>query len=220
MHFITRFRAVLILLAGIVISACSAEGDNPGVEFAPNMYHSVPYDPLTQITDKEIGGWLSSNEADVHAEFYNSNPYNLHGMTMREPAENTVKRSFGGALPITIPADSVGSTYWLNYASENLKSPYANAGTEEAEAVLQEGTLLYAKFCTPCHGGAGQGDGPVGQVFKGVPSFTTGRYVSMTEGHVFHVITHGRGRMASYASQLDAEERWKIAKYVQQLQNQ
>jgi len=219
MHFITKYRAVLILLAGVVLSACSAEGDDPGVEFAPQMYHSVPYDPLTQIKDKEIGGWLSSNEADVHAEFYNSNPYNLHGMTMREPAPNTVKRSADGVMPLRIPADSLGSTYWLDYAAENLKSPFAGSG-EETEAALQEGTLLYARFCTPCHGGAGQGDGPVGQVFKGVPSFSAGRYASMTEGHVFHVITYGRGRMHPYASQLDVEERWKIAKYVQQLQNQ
>ncbi len=219
MHFITRHKAFLILLAAVV-SACSAEGDNPGVEFAPNMYHSVPYDPLTQITDKEIGGWLSSNEADVHAEFYNSNPYNLHGMTMREPAPNTVRRTNGGVVPITIPADTLGSTYWLDYASVNLKSPYEAATGDEADAVLQEGTLLYARFCTPCHGGGGQGDGRVGQVFKGVPSFSTGRYASMTEGHVFHVITHGRGRMAPYNSQLDIDERWKIARYVQQLQNQ
>ena len=209
-----------LLGSGTCLLSCGASGDNPGVEYSPNMYHSVPYEPLSQIKDKEIGGWLSSNEADAHAEFYNSNPYNLRGMTMREPAPNTVKRTFGGSLPLTIPADSVGSTYWLDYAAANLKSPFEAASGDEAEAVLQEGTLLYARFCTPCHGGAGQGDGPVGQVFKGVPSFSTGRYVSMTEGHVFHVITHGRGRMAPYNSQLNEEERWKIARYVQQLQNQ
>jgi mono/diheme cytochrome c family protein len=220
MHFISSYRAVVILLAGVIVSACSAEGDDPGVEYAPQMYHSVPYEPLSQIKDKEIGGWLSSNEADEHAEFYNSNPYNLHEMTMRKPVENTVRRSPDNNLPLTIPADTLGSTYWLDYAAENLKSPFGSANTEAEDAVLEEGTLLFTRFCAPCHGGAGQGDGLVGNVFKGVPSFTAGRYSSMTEGHIFHVITYGRGRMNSYASQLDVEERWKIVKYVQQLQNQ
>ena len=42
----------LILL---IISSCAARKDNPGVEYAPNMYHSVPYEPLSQVKDKEIG---------------------------------------------------------------------------------------------------------------------------------------------------------------------
>lgn len=219
MHFYSRYRVAFILLAGIALSACSAEGDDPGVEYAPQMYHSVPYEPLSQIEDEEIGAWLSSDENSEHAEFFNSNPYNPHGMTMRKPVENTVRRSTG-YLPLTIPGDSVGSTYWLDYASVNLKSPYDSVSTEQGEAVLQEGTLLYNRFCFPCHGGAGQGDGPVGKVMLGVPSFTAGRYSSMTKGHIFHVITYGRGRMHPYASQVDIEERWKIVEYVQQLQNQ
>ena len=47
------------------------------------MYHSVPYEPLSQVKDEEIGSWLDSNPDDGHGEFYNSNPYNPYDMTVR-----------------------------------------------------------------------------------------------------------------------------------------
>ena len=83
---------VKLILVTVLFSSCSARKDDPGVEYAPNMYHSVPYEPLSQVKDEEIGSWLDSNPDDGHGEFYNSNPYNPYGMTMREPVENTVKR--------------------------------------------------------------------------------------------------------------------------------
>lgn len=198
-----------LLLAGVFAAACTAEGDNPGLEYAPQMYHSVPYEPLTQITDEDAGKWLSSNDDDEGAEFYNSNTYNPHNMNMRVPPANTVRRTENDILPYRVPADS------LAYAAANVKNPLDSTG-----AVVQEGMLLYTSFCAPCHGGAGQGDGPVGQVYLGIPSFSTGTYRDMTEGHIFHVITYGRGRMHPYASQIDIPDRWKIVRYVQTLQQQ
>ena len=56
--------------AAVLLTACSAGGDNQGVEYAPNMYHSVAYEPYTQIVDKDAGSWLTSIEyPDGHAEF-------------------------------------------------------------------------------------------------------------------------------------------------------
>ena len=71
-----------------------------------------------------------------------------------------------------------------------------------------------------CHGATGQGDGPVGKVFLGVPPYNLGRVKELPEGQIFHTITHGRGRMLSHASQVSVDERWKITRYVQVLQNQ
>ena len=93
-------KLILYLFIGIFFISCSAKDDYPGVEYAPNMYHSVPYEPLSQVKDEEIGSWLDSNPEDGHGEFYNSNPYNPYGMTMLEPVPNTVKR--GGYLPYRI----------------------------------------------------------------------------------------------------------------------
>lgn len=200
------------MLAVVGLASCSANGDYPGTEYAPQMYHSVGYEPLSQITDESSGGWLTSS-GNQAGEFYNSNPYNPHRMTMREPAPNTVKRTGSNVLPYRFPKDSAGSTYYLDLAASTLRNPLP-----DNEEILGQGRLLYDNFCSPCHGGAGAGDGPVGEVYKGIPNFSGGRYAEMTEGHIFHVITHGQGRMWPYASQVEPEERWKIVRYVQTLQ--
>lgn len=202
------------MLATVALISCGAEGDYPGVEYAPQMYHSVPYDPLSQITDEAQGEWLSTR-ADERGEFFNSNPYNPHNMNMRKPPENTVSRSAEGMLPYRYPKDTLGSTYYLDLAAATLENPLP-----DSEDVLDDGRVLYSNFCAPCHGGSGAGDGAVGLVYKGVPNFSAGRYAEMTEGHVFHVITHGQGRMYPYASQIAPIDRWKIVSYVQTLQKQ
>lgn len=208
-----------IILFSVFLYGCGAQGDNTGTEYAPQMYHSIPYEPLSQITDEEAGTWLNSSDEEK-GEFYNSNPNNPHKMTMRTPPPNTVPRTKGEYLPVNIPADTLGSTYWLDYAAANLSNPLDKGADEDKDAVLQQGQALYNRFCYPCHGGAGQGDGPVGEVIKGVPSFAAGRVQTVSGGYIFHVITHGKGRMSPYDSQVNVEERWKIVKYVQQLQNQ
>ena len=196
----------LVFTLSLMLLSCSADKDNPGVEYAPNMYHSTPYEPLSQITDKEIGSWLDSNPDDNHGEFYNSNPYNPYGMTMRNPVPNTVKRSL--YLPYRIPKDS------LELAAL-IKNPLAS--TEE---VLKEGRVLYTRYCVHCHGEKGMGDGLVGIAYKGVTAFNSRAVKNKSEGNIFHVITHGKGRMWAHGSQVSIENRWKIVKYVQTLQKQ
>ena len=196
----------LVFPLSLMLLSCSADKDNPGVEYAPNMYHSTPYEPLSQVTDKEIGSWLDSNPDDNHGEFYNSNPYNPYGMTMRDPVPNTVKRSL--YLPYRIPKDS------LELAAL-IKNPLAS--TEE---VLKEGKVLYTRYCIHCHGEKGMGDGLVGIAYKGVTAFNSRAVKNKSEGHIFHVITHGKGRMWAHGSQVSIENRWKIVKYVQTLQKQ
>ncbi|BDC99801.1 cytochrome c [Persicobacter psychrovividus] len=196
-------------LAATAMFGCTmADGDNQGVEYAPNMYHSVAYEPLKQIDNKEAGSWLSTRE-DGLGEFFNSNVNNPNNMNMREPVAGTVKRDENGLLPYRLPADS------LEYAGKVVTNPF-----EKTEAMVENGRALYNKFCVQCHGGAGQGDGKVGKVFKGVPSYSKGRVAEVSEGHIFHVITHGKGRMGAHASQLNQKERWEIVTYVQQLQKQ
>jgi|TARA_Y100000780_G_scaffold226060_1_gene239383 mono/diheme cytochrome c family protein len=196
----------LVFTLSLMLLSCSADKDNPGVEYAPNMYHSTPYEPLSQVTDKEIGSWLDSNPDDNHGEFYNSNPYNPYGMTMRDPVPNTVKRSL--YLPYRIPKDS------LELAAL-IKNPLAS--TEE---VLKEGRVLYTRYCVHCHGEKGMGDGLVGIAYKGVIAFNSRAVKNKSEGNIFHVITHGKGRMWAHGSQVSIENRWKIVKYVQTLQKQ
>jgi len=199
---------VLLVVAGISLWSCKAKDDFQGLEYAPNMYHSVPYEGLSQITNEDEGKWLSNRE-DGLGEFYNSNPNNPHLMNMREPVANTVRRSEYGYLPYRIHKDSA------EYAGRVLENPI-----DSTSEVLAEGKVLYSVYCVACHGEQGQGDGLVGKVFMGVPAYNLGRVKEIPEGQIFHTITHGRGRMMAHGSQVSVDERWKITRYVQVLQNQ
>lgn len=197
-----RIAYLLVLIGGL--TACQAAGDKTGTEYAPQMYHSVAYEPLSQIRDEKAGLWLSNRE-DERGEFYNSNPNNPHGMNMRVPPQHTVSKTADGTLPYRIAPENI------EVAEKTLKNPYG-------KEVVAEGEALYTTFCRQCHGDQGQGDGPVGKVFKGVPPYNKGRTKTLNEGHIFHVITYGYGRMGAHGSQIEVSERWKIVSYVQQLQ--
>lgn len=184
------------LLAGVVLfTSCNHDFDyipehqRPRLEYAPQMYHSEAYEPVTQVVD-------SSNK-----EHYNTSPGN-NGMNVREPVPGTIKRGF---TPYKIPKDS------LAYAAATLVSPFT-----VDEQLLKDGEVLYKRYCLHCHGAEGKGDGLVSTKFNGIANLTSDRLKAVSEGHIFHVVTKGKGMMLSHASQVSPEERWKIAHYVKE----
>jgi mono/diheme cytochrome c family protein len=207
MSFKMKISKFTYLILGLILASCAAGPNDQGLEYAPQMYHSIPYEGLTQIQDKEIGRWLSSTDNEDHAEFYNSNPYNPFSMTMREPVKGTVRR--GEFLPNHIAPDDYET------AAKILVNP-----TDSTTEVIKNGKELYETFCDHCHGPKGMGDGPVGKVYKGVTAYTSASVVDKPGGHIFHVITNGKGRMGAHGSQITEEDRWKIVRYVQVLQQQ
>ena len=189
------------------------------------MYHSVPYDPFTQVTDPDAGRWATSieypdmpGEDEGHAEYFNSNLFNPNAMNMRRPPANTVKRNVQGWLPYRLPNDSTGLRL-----SNRLQNPF-----QETPEVLAAGKGLYEMYCDHCHGPKGAGDGKVAQgvtidgqqkgAYAGVPNYKADALKNITEGHIFHVITYGKNLMWPHGSQINVEDRWKIAKYVKTLQ--
>lgn len=219
--------------AAALLTSCGAGGNDPGTEYAPNMYHSVAYEPYTQITDEDAGRWLTSIEYPTseeggkgHAEFFNSNKLNIlrmnSHMNMREPAPNTVKRNAQGWLPYRLPNDSIGLRL-----SNRLRNPL-----DSSEAVIAAGKALYDMYCDHCHGPKGEGNGKVAEGvaidpaqpdvkkgnYNGVPNYKSDALRNITEGHIFHVITYGKNLMWPHGSQISPEDRWKIAKYVKTLQ--
>lgn len=196
-----------IIAGGVLLSSCAAGVDDTGLEYAPQMYHSTPYEPLTQITEEGSGSWLDSNEEDGHGEFYNSNPYNEFKMNMRKPVANTVKR--GTLLQTEYGKDE------LEAAAANLVSPYAT----DDESVVKKGKAAYDSYCKHCHGEKGNADGLVAEAYAGVANLNGAAYKEITEGHIYHVITYGKGLMGAHGSQVSPEDRWRIARYVKELQN-
>ncbi len=199
-----------------------------GLEYAPQMYHSVPYDQMTQIRDTTAGmnyflGTIKDERTNDNerGEFYNSNPYNDFRMNSRLPVEGTVKR---GELPYRIEKDDWAAAD-ANPAPEELIALQADGFSVDWEnSAIDEGEseALYQRFCSHCHGAAGKADGKVAEKFPGVPVYSSGAKKGMTLGHVFHTITYGgpAGLMGPHASQLSQKERWMISAYVQNLQKQ
>lgn len=177
-------QASAILFASVLTTGCN-RADDPGIEYAPEMYESIPYDPLRQAS---------------------ANTINPMGINERTPVVGTVAR--GKANYYThIAKDDLAT------AETTLRNPYAV--TKEN---LEEGKTLYLRNCQHCHGESGAGDGPVGAKFKGVPNYSAGAYKTMNDGHIYQVIQWGKGRMMPHGSQVNPEERWKIAMYVHVLQ--
>ncbi len=193
-------RVMTVAIVGLLFAgtACQDSHNDTGSQFAPQMYDAVGYEPYRQIRANTI------------------NPY---GLNMRDPARGTVSRpnyhtTFGTGDSATtdlmiynIPKDSIGM------AERVLVSPIP-----QTAKMLEEGKLLYGRYCIHCHGEGGKGDGLVGKEYKGMPSYSADAYKTMNDGHIFHVITHGKGRMWPHGSQMTPEERWKIVQYVHKLQ--
>jgi len=192
-----------LLGAALGLASCGASGEDPGYEYAPQMYHSIAYEPLTQIVNEDEGAWLSSRE-DGKGEFFNSNINNLNRMNMREPVANTVPRSKDGTLPYRL------KQFELEAAALNVNP------VELSPQILAEGKVLYTQYCSTCHGAGGMGDGKAGEVIGGVANLTGGAYINLPEGHIFHVVMKGKGRMGAHGSQIPQERIWKIVHYVKQ----
>lgn len=211
--FKTSYITLCIAASALLVGCTGASGDDPGVEYAPQMYHSVAYDPLSQVVDE-------------NSPYYNSAPFNDYQgkkkINLMTPVEGVVARqNYVGATQSVLSSEDQTLLIYelhkdsLDMAARILKNPVALDSTGR---VIEQGKHLYLGFCAPCHGANGQGDGKVGAQYKGVPNYAVGRYKTLSEGHIFHVITHGKGRMWSHKSQLSPEERWKVVHYVQKLQ--
>jgi len=126
----------------------------------------------------------------------------------RRPAPGSVARGF---LPFEYPSTPEGALL----AGQELQSPFA---ADDLEAAAR-GAIVYSNFCAVCHGPAGHGDGTVTR--RGVPpppNLQLEHAVQMTDGQMYHVISTGQANMASYASQLERDDRWRVILHVRALQ--
>ena len=196
----TSAQASAILLSSAFLFSCDidaqkgrAMSDDPGTEYAPQMYNSIPYESLKQEED---------------------NKYNPSGMNMRVPARNTIAR---GKMAFN---DYSNDTSSMDVMGSGLVNPLrANDA-----AMVEDGEVLYVRFCAPCHGYDGQGGGTVPKRVEQsgkawIPAnLVQPDFVLQPNGQLFNTISNGRNTMLGYASQIPVEDRWAIVLYVRALQ--
>ena len=197
----------VILIGAITLSSCSKHPDSPGYEYMPDMYRSQAIEAYVDY------GMVGDDEkSETNERLKNT-------QSARTPAEGTIpyySNKSRAELMMRMPYGSGD----LDKADSNLNipSPYL----QDIEGNVKEGKRLYEIMCMHCHGKTGQGDGGVVMVGEyNPPSPYDGAYKNRSLGGIFHIITFGKPgtAMGAHASQLNKEERWKVAMYVRTLQH-
>jgi mono/diheme cytochrome c family protein len=87
-------------------------------------------------------------------------------------------------------------------------------------ALLARGREQFNIYCTPCHGGLGDGNGILKKIgdMPAVANLHDKRIVEMADGEIFNTITHGKGLMGAYGPLVVAQDRWAIIAYTRALQ--
>ena len=182
--------AFLTVAAVTVISSCS-NNRSTGFEFARNMYDPIGYNPDQPNKNFKDGKTAQNPPAGTMPVGFDKNdayPNTLEGY-------QAASASLSNPLPVSVPT-------------------------------LEQGKTLYLNMCSHCHGLEGKGDGSIVKLgkFPGPPSYSTGNssrggsMKDLTDGKIYHTITHGVNLMGPHKSQLSPEQRWKIVMYVHELQ--
>lgn len=138
---------------------------------------------------------------------YTANPNFSDSQTSRLPVTGTVAR--GHELP--------------DHLVEGDTNAYKTFGTSARFTAdeVKEGGRLFNIYCGICHGTALDGNGPLyaSGKFAAMPAnLMGGNYLHMSVGQIYAAIKFGKNAMGSYASQLDAKQRWQIIAYIKKQQ--
>ena len=132
-----------------------------------------------------------------------------------QPSVEAYEAAPRGRVPGTMAIDDARHLTLIE-ADSLLANPTSGTPGEMAR-----GAVLFGQFCTPCHGPAGIGDGPVVGPNRLPPlptlNITSDLTRGYSDGYIWGMITNGRGVMPSYR-RIPADERWLIVNYVRQLQ--
>ena len=239
--------ALLIMLAGlipaaIVLNMRASFSDLPrwhvffDMDFQPKK---KPQQTTTIFKDgrtmrPQVPGTISRGQLDQQDPFY------LGYDPMKISSIDADKQIYVSTV------DSVANASALNSALSGTVQPPAGtpaAGTSAAgappvlpfleklpieanEENIKLGKTKYEIYCSACHGYSGYGDGLVSKraaslaqdTWTPPSSLHLDRIQKQPVGQIFHTISKGQGKMASYASSITPQERWSIVLYVRALQ--
>lgn len=142
-------------------------------------------------------------------EAQEENDYFSDNRAMRQPVDGTVARGNLKDNPVIYDGRNEDGEF-IN------KIPY-----ELSKSFLSRGQEQYEIYCTPCHGGTGDGEGIImtgGYGYVPAPSYHKDRLRNVTDGYMYDLIKNGIRNMPAYGHQIDVKDRWAIVAYVRALQ--
>ena len=199
---------VKIGIFSAIVFLISCGGDSsPGYEFMPNMYRS----PSIETYGEHI--------------VLPDTSYMIEGYT-GIPVKGTIAKGYLSTF--NYGKDIIGSDSLFLLAGDRAAFP---EDFSKDSINLKKGGEIYGMMCAHCHGPTGGGDGKIALAtfannpYDIMPAFNDSEkkrprnnlpMTDFTEGHIFHTITYGYGKMGPHASQISEKERWKIVYYIQE----
>jgi len=167
--------------------SCSRDPRSTGVEYAPQMYHSIPLEGYSQMD------------------------YNKH-YNDKANAQNPVAGSIAqGKLDYVFPYPNNADGY--EQAGKEFKNP--NSVDEKYLAEGKRLFINNCSHCHGAEGG-NDGNVMAGGKFPkpGWANYQDKYIQNLPEGKIYFTITYGKNLMGSHATQLNPEQRWKVVSYV------
>ncbi len=182
--------SLLAIAITAILSSCHDKRSR-GLEYAPNMYYPLAYNP-----DQKNANFADGKTAQVPPT--GTTPI---GFTRFDEFPNT---------PEGYLAASTGVINPLPITKQNLVDGQqlyvAMCGPCHGMKGMGDGHIVeLGKYPAPPSYSTGS-------------SSRGGAMKDLTDGKIYHTIQYGLNLMGSYASQLSPEERWKVVMYVHELQ--
>lgn len=211
---------LLVMVLASSLTGCYYDKSTRNIEYAPNMYNSLPLEPYSQTEywNTDIGGNFPAAGAGLDTIAVYSNRQSA------QPAPaGTMPRTESWYTPEAYDPYDLPATAEAYEAAASITSPINQPGLNSegincTEKSFNHGKELYERFCVMCHGASGNGQGSLVTkgALGGVPSYSGPQLAGLPVGKMYHTLTHGKGLMGSYASQLTPNERWEVICYIQQ----
>jgi mono/diheme cytochrome c family protein len=195
-------RSRLALLAGLALTATGCDWYYNDVPSPDDLWHITPwFDHM--IAQKSVHPY---SRADIPR-------YTPEGTVPLSGGEPDWSAEFGQGKTTTADA--------LKNPTGGAEGPISRHGAATPEipgSLDAKGDTLFQNFCSPCHGPAGAGDGPVGRRM-GAPPLLSPRARGFSDGYIYSIIRYGRGLMPRYGDKVfDPIDRWAIVNHVRKLQ--
>ena len=185
---------LLVAITSVLLISSCKDKRSRGLEYAPNMYYPIAYNP-----DQK-------------------NPNFENGITAQVPPTGTTPVGFDKS-----GKDFANTTEGYLEASEKMVNPLeVNAKNIEEGRILY--LSMCSPCHGENGAGNGKivelGKYPAPPSYATGVSSRGGAMKDLTDGKIYHTMQYGLNLMGSYASQLNPEERWKVVMYVHKLQNE